>query len=427
MKFPLLHSLKMSLAGLCLLAAPLARGCGVDWTVPSNHFEGVNAQGYVSYWEKVGEVDFGAQNGDPFKLPLIIGFRSDFETVSPYLGKGWILGLLESRIVQVEENRFLMTQPDGWQRWFWREKPGETTLKGQGNWMAEIKGNTISAWADCGWRLDYVKGKIVAITTPKNRKLEFDYNGNAVVAVRENGVTRLAVETDAAGNPSALVFNGKRLEIAQGEKPRVQVIAGQNVVGGMDRSLKKLAGSQGPSDHFEFAVNPKLQPTLKITSNAGTERLITWDPATKLITADGVWTYEVIQTKSSHQCSAIAREGTEGRQFWHQQNDIGKETETLLNGTTRVTWRFVGQSSLAGRIRKIEETSGVPPNRESRTSKWIYDERGQLLSIRHSDGSIISYQYDNKGRFLQAKKDDTLIWERRYSSNGTLIYEMLNK
>jgi hypothetical protein len=195
----------MFLAWVALAAS--AFGCGLDWNLPTNHFDGVNEQGYVAYWEKVGDVDFG----DDLKLPLVIGFRSNKENgaPSPYLGAGWILPLLESNFVQTGENSFVMMQPDGWNNLFLRRD--DTTLNGSAGWMAEIKGNTITAWAKCGWKLEFFKGHIVSMTTPKNRKFEFVYSGSVVTAVRENGVAKLTAEQESTGKVKALLFNGKRI------------------------------------------------------------------------------------------------------------------------------------------------------------------------------------------------------------------------
>ncbi|HEX4141806.1 MAG TPA: hypothetical protein VHY09_15770, partial [Candidatus Methylacidiphilales bacterium] len=77
-----------------------ALGCGLDWTLPQAHFEGVEEHGYVAYWEKIGEIELG----DGVVLPVHIGFNSHREASSPVLGKGWIVALLESHVEPIDEN-----------------------------------------------------------------------------------------------------------------------------------------------------------------------------------------------------------------------------------------------------------------------------------------------------------------------------------
>src|SRR5689334_19404920 len=118
-----------------------ATGCGLKWRLPKDHFNGVNESGSVSYWEQVGELDLS----DGLKIPLVIGFESSRESVSPYLGHGWILALLDSNIVQTDENNFKMTLPDGYTLSFARERQAPSLLSGQAGWKAEIKNQTITA------------------------------------------------------------------------------------------------------------------------------------------------------------------------------------------------------------------------------------------------------------------------------------------
>src|SRR5438045_3848946 len=84
-------------APLCVLSldAP-ASACGINWRIPTTYFENVDEKGYACYSERVAEIDLGGG----LKLPLIVNFQSERESISPYLGKGWVLALFESRIVQ---------------------------------------------------------------------------------------------------------------------------------------------------------------------------------------------------------------------------------------------------------------------------------------------------------------------------------------
>lgn len=69
-----MKNLGLALAVLWFVFAtsmPSANACGVDWQVPTNHFDSVNEMGEFSYWRQIGQVDFG----NDLKVPLIIGFK----------------------------------------------------------------------------------------------------------------------------------------------------------------------------------------------------------------------------------------------------------------------------------------------------------------------------------------------------------------
>ncbi len=373
--------------------------CGLDWSPPTNHFDGVDEQGYVEYWEKVADVDFG----DGLKLPMEIGFRSHYENgaPSPYLGAGWVIPLLEANFVQTGENSFEMLQPDGWTNLFLRKDT--TTLNGSAGWMAQINGDTITAWARCGWKIQFYKGHIVSMTTPKNRTFEFVYSGDMVTAIRENGATRLGVEQDTHEKVMALVFDNRRLEITKDQKPRVQKIAGQNLLAGMDESLKSISPSVGPDKTFEFAVSDKIQPTLKITSDTVKDRLFTWDPSTK----------KIVNGPSAN--AAIRRaNGIKQSEYWFHDDLKGCETTETIDGSQTIRKWFVGGAP-SGMFRSSETyLNGSLIGFE----KCSYDYDGTLLRVTRKN-SVINYSH---GKPITVFRDGKLVWQVNYDKNGLVTY-----
>lgn len=372
--------------GLAFLSRPdlASYGCGIDWNVPVTHFEGVDSRGHVCYSEQIAELDLG----DDLRLPLIINFRSDRENNSPYLGKGWILALLDSSFVQTGENAFQMIQPDGWVRPFYRGKTSDSVLDGGPGWKAEIQGNTIVAWAGCGWKLTYTKGKLTRINTPKSRELELIYSAGKVTELREKGATKLTVEFDPVnGEARALIFGAKRLEIALAERPRVQVVAGQNVVAGMDSSLRRVSSpAEGVAQEFEFAVNDKVQPTLKVHGKNASERAFVWNPATKLIIADAGWSYQIISSQGLvGSNAAIERVNPRGQsEYWLLDGQKGQEITQGVDGVKTIRSWFVS-GVLAGRQREIKK---IENGAERITYQATYDEKGTLLRFRDDDAFV---------------------------------------
>lgn len=141
------------------------------------------------------------------------------------------MALLESNIVQIDERKFLLTQPDGISRQFWRKTPNDALLQGQGGWKGEIKGNSIALWAECGWKFTFVDGKNTSITTPKNRTLTLIQTSGKTSEIRENGKSVLKVNFDpASGFAKELRYGSNLVGLEMGEKPRVDVIQGLPVI-----------------------------------------------------------------------------------------------------------------------------------------------------------------------------------------------------
>jgi len=414
-----------------VLCSGWAGACGINWQKPSNHFDGVNERGFLSYWDEVAELDLG--NG--FKVPLIVNFRSNRDAVSPYGGYGWLVPLLESSVVQLEENRFMLVQPDGWNRYFGRRNSADTTLMGDGGWAAELKGNIFTAWASCGWKLVFANGKISSMVSPDNRRFDWVRSGDRVTEIREGGATRLTVKWNEANEMSAIEANGQQIAFGRGDKPRIQNTAGQNVVAAIDRTLTQINLPGGISRAYAFGVDEKLNPTFK----AG-ERLLAWNPATKLALSDSGWTYQITPDPDGGY-AAIGRGNSKGqKQYWFNNRAKGVEITQGLDGVRRTATSFVS-GKLAGKLRKISETrDGLATD----IYQASYDETGRLMrevlpnqetTYEYKEGDkVVQTAVDTSGRkteswieknadgsYVEVIKSDFLKTSRFYDKSGNLL------
>ncbi|MCC7518015.1 MAG: RHS repeat protein [Verrucomicrobiae bacterium] len=404
----------MALAGGFLVAAAIASfGCGVDWTLPKDHFDGVNERGFVSWWGQLGTLDLG----DGVQLPLVAGFQSDRDWSSPVLGKGWILALLDSSLMAIDEKTFILVKPDGWSHDFYRDRKNPSVLDG-GSWKGETKDNTATLWASCGWKLVYEKGKLASITTPKNRTLQWMRGGDGSVReIREGGQTHLAVEVNPSkGVDRALVFNGQRVDITWGDRLRVGAdgmdravvriaLGGASTSGASVPSLPAIAsvtaGRSSPAPlSFSYGFDAKRHPTLTVSREGESPRVLAWDRFTRLIVSDGEWTYDIKPGNKPVVNAAIGRKNAQRQtEFWHEESEKGREVVIDQNGVTRTTTRFV-HGPLSGKLRKIEEAS----NGITRVVQQIsYDEKGRVLRSIDAQGSVEIFTYDQSGRRVSSR------------------------
>ena len=368
------------------LLASSVFGCGIGWTEPKSHFEGVDYQGHVMQVEKLGDLDAGKG----LFLPIFAVFTSHSGNNSPYAGHGWTVPLLESRMLQVDENGFKLDQPDGWFRMFGRDKNNPTILNGQGGWKAEIRGDTITAWADCGSKLVFNKGRLVSMQL-KERKFDFLYEGNRVSEIREGNLPVLRVEKEAiTGEVTGFrLADNRQIGLERSQRPRVQVINNQNLVGGMDQGLSKITQADGSVRTIEYGVDDKLNPTMKLG-----DRLIVWNPASKKIVKDGDWTYDIKPGAGPFDNAAIGRRNAKNQsEFWHRDGAKGEEIVQGIDGIKSVTTWFTS-GYLAGAIRKKEEISRGAGRLVFLAS---YDESGKLIRETMSNGDINRIYYDEKG------------------------------
>ena len=354
------------------------RACGIDWSVPRNHFNGVDEFGHVSIVDSLGTLDLG----DGLRFPIYMIFNSGWQSSSPYLGQGWMVPLLESKIVQIDDNTFQLWQPDGRYQFMGRDKETNTILHGQAGWAAEINGDTITAWVECGWRLIYHQGKLTSMITPANRKLDLVHEDGQVIAIQEKGMTVLKVETDTQnGMVKGLTFNDKTVGIEQGSKPIIEQLTGKNVISGMAKSLSKLTLPNGTNKNYDFKINDNLEPSLKIDS----QRCLTWDPVTGQIKTDGDWVYQIGQRSGSETGISITRINGMGKKEGFRQDELS-ESAINISGTGYSYFKTWFASGLLGN--KVRELKQTLLNGGILDAKYVYDENGHLLRV--------NILYDNK-------------------------------
>ena len=387
-------------------AISTAIACGLDWSFPTNYFDGVDDRGHVAYWETIGEVDCG----EGLRLPLYVNYNSgrDVGVASPYLGQGWMLPLQESNFVQEGEDRFVMTQPDGLKNLFLRAEPNGTILNGSAGWKGEIKGDTITAWASCGWKIVFSNGHITSMWTPESRRLDWVYQGGRISELREGNIVRLKVAYNSDGRVTGLDMPaGKNIIISQSKKPRIQTVGAQNMLIGIDSSLSEVLLPDGEKHDFIFGTDEKLFPTLKVVWQNGKQSTmlndernkITWDPTSKHIIRDKTWQYNVAAATQIGDTATISRHNLQNQtEQWDVNDRNGQKTVQTVGGPVITYTRFVSGGPLIGKMRKITE-KGLTDNSPVTVFQPSYDDKGRLLRA-YDHGVTRIFNYDAEGALI---------------------------
>ena len=393
-----------------------AYACGIDWNLPKNHFDGVNEFGFVSIWENIGEID----TGDGLVLPLNINFRSDRNTSSSTLGAGWHLALLDSNIVQIDERTFMMFDPAGPFRLFWRDAKNPNILGGQAGWKAEIRGDTITAWADCGGiKLVFNKGRIASMQV-KDKTFTYDYQNGQISKLREGNTPILKVERAPVSDEvtGLTLANNQKIEIKLGERPRVQTIQGKNLVVAKDLSLASISTEsqeQAQMRGFEYGVDDRIQPTLTVKETGSTDRKVVWNPGNMLISRDGEWSYDIKPGAGAFDNAAIGRKNAKNQsEFWHRDNAKGEEIVQGIDGSKKVTTRFTS-GILVGKVKRISEDGN---------EKYFaaYDEQGRFLREKIG-GNLTEYSYDGARLYLIKSSKKNVRFEPKPNGNVLVTVE----
>ncbi len=419
-----IQTILLSALAVAASSAVSLAGCGGSFDVPKDHFDGVDAFGYVSYWDKIADIDIGEDT----PLPLVIGFKSNRETSSPYLGHGWVMPLLDSYMIQTGDNTFEIMKPTGYTSGFGRDPKIPTTIGGVKGWKGEIGSNTIKVWAPCGWSLTYALGRLTEMGTPKGKRVivKRDQAGQ-VEDVTMDGKVLVKVVKGLGGKVEALEIEGKKYAIALGEKPRIQNVQGNNLIVGKDLSVARILSGSTSTDlirEFTYALDRNLQPTMTVKRAGHRERDIVWSAANRLVSRDGNWIYNVKSGAGPSDNSAIERmNGNNQTEFWHLDAQNGVETVRSMDGTQKIK-RWFTSGKLNGKPRSVTSVKGA---KETVMRSWSYDENGALIRfyIQMNSPHIFTYKYNEAGKQSEVFVDGKLHIQKFYDEQGRLVKKTL--
>jgi hypothetical protein len=414
------HPLKVMLACAVaiLLLSSEAHACG-DWSLPQNHFEGVNSTGFVDLWEQIGTLDLGE-----VKVPVNIGFQTYLPYVSKELGAGWILPLLDANIVQRDEGTFDMVQPDGWIALFRRDGSNPNILHGSGGMLAEIQGSTITVNSTCGsgWKMVFTQGKLTTLSKGKHTlSIERDALGRGV-AIRDGITPVMRLEQDqATGLAKSIQIGAQKYQLAYDGKPRIENVGGQNLVGGVEPSLHEITYPQemgGKKETYDFALTEKMLPELKITDTEGKERMIVWGLDGRML-QDGEWSYKITPSRDAGANAAIERTNAQKQmEYWFKDDPNGKETTVALDGSkTERSWFTSGV--LSGKTRKIVR---YKTNNNDLPIYYIssYDESGNIIKQVDTEIGTVLNEYESNKLISTSYMYKNQITKKVMWSNGKM-------
>jgi hypothetical protein len=350
--------------------------CSLDWSMPQHHFDNVHDDGWVSYWEHVFSINLHSGGS----LPVFLNFRSDRDALSPYVGYGWMIPLLESRFIQTSENGFEMIQPDGWIRPFGRRNSRENILTGVGGWKAEVKGDLLIAAAECGWRMTFRNGRLVSFIGPSIPEVTYIFEHNKVAEIRQAGYCLLKIVYDSQSNLiSKLETPSSTLSLDYALKPRFGSSAHYL---GVDRSLSLISEAGLKRFVFEYGPSPseKDSPYINVKAFRGQDYTFTWNRETKFVEQAGPYLYSITMTPVRREIHRRHRDGSSDS--WIR---AGNGTEICSqNGVTRT----IEREPRGGAIRSIKEKRGAE---EKIIYHAIFDEGLNRLQ-ENRDGTSIVYQ-----------------------------------
>lgn len=377
--------------------ARVALGCGLDWSEPRGRMEGCNNQGYVFVAEKLAEVTIPGETG---AVPIWATFDSSRRMASPFAGMSWRIPFFEPALIQLTEDEFHLYEIGGWRRLFRRDAKNRDILNGAGDWKGQISKDKdkITVWATCGWRMDFVKGKITQIKTQRDKTLLYNYTKGRLASITCDGKTLVSIDpVEKPEGKLTILIEGRRYTLEKSKRPSIRREKDSYLVSGNTPCFHQWSGEKDSSRTFSYGVNDKSTPSMTITETGKPETIINWHPETQRITRYGEWQYEVKPSGSSLGNAQIGRTNPQGlTEYWFHDQAKGKEIVRGGNGVTQImTWFTSGAAAGSVRSKEVQQ-EGV-----TNITKYAYDENGGMRR-KQSDGQRLTYM---KGGLIESIHD----------------------
>jgi hypothetical protein len=369
---------------ICLAAGELWAGCGFSWDVGSGVFPGITSDGFVQLWVEGGKLKVAPN----VTVPLWLCFESKF-TGPGVIGSGWKVPLIDSTIVQTDENTFRLILPDRQTVSLRRESRTPNVLDG-GSWKGTISGSNITVQTACGWKITYTAGKISSFDGSSGEHLSFLYEQGQCSAIRANGGNILHIERASAKDDTqiALVFDGAPEKTLLTLEPRALLasVKGQFLITGMAQAVTAINTAQGEKYRCEYKPDLGGREEMTYVEGEGEPRRFTWSaPSGRVQWADG-FRYQVdvgLLAKSGFGIERTAEGGKISElNSWDPETGVRKLRDSSGNLTT--SYLFMS-GAMKGQVRKVTRTT--PDGKESVQESRRYDDLGRLIGLQTAGSS----------------------------------------
>jgi hypothetical protein len=352
-----------------------------------------------AYWESWGDIRVSKNHS----VPIIIGFSPiPNQHHSLILGGGWTFALLDSRMFPTGRTTYELRYPNGEGEIFRKTK--KNNQLSAGGWLAEIKGDVITAKSSCGWTLTTNTGRLQHFRTPDGVLVEFQLDERGTHRILAGGKPVLTLRPDRDRQTAEKTYHlnlpdqKKHGIIKLVTKDQIEVLSSFQWDGEVEKKYDLKTG--------ELTVTGMKHPS---------KRFFQWDTNNGFLKKDGDWEYSFV-TISGIRCGRIHYpDGT----FLIHGSSADKSIIIEKSNTSSNIWKkevFGGYGILHGKTknRYLIEADG----RETLVEKCLYNEHGML--VRHLD--------EGKWYIRSADKEErkdavtgALVWMKKKDAKGRVI------
>ena len=342
------------------------------------------------------------------RITLHVRFNSSSTNRSPYAGLGWSLPFLESKIFQLNDNLYILYMPDGYIRYFVRDKKNKNRLWGRNRWKADIDDEIIVV-SKGTMELTFKKGSLLKLKD-QSYNLVFQYKDGRVEKIFERGKCILQIKSEDIPVKKIVLesFDNQKIELEMTTRPYYLPIK-KRLKKITVPSLSKITTSEKFVFNFEYSIENDTTYLLKCSDGT-----LGWDIKTNLAKRIDNNHYKITPAPIDN-CSASIEETYKTgsvKAFWQKNDATGKEIVEYY-GVRQIESYFIS-GILKGKKKRSEQHY---QGKLLRHYDYSYDDKGRLIRIHGKDLDLI-HIYDQDKLAVSIKNGKI---KKSYTDNAFLL------
>jgi len=330
------------------------------------------------------------------------------------LGVGWWVPVLESSVVQIDENTIRLSTLGGESIFLSLVEPGVYESRG---WRVDLtEGNVVKAVGPGGWTYAYRDGLIRKAVPPKGESIEWSYDlkGRGPEKISRGGIDLVIVRFGEEGKAKVIeVSGGPRFDFTFGDYPILSesgaIVDLRPAMSGFVQGVEN-AGASGLFQNNVTLETDSESSTVYVmhcdTPIIGKDR-ISWSVDGRLL-SDLNGNYKF--TKVTPGRGYIIKKECVGGVAESYEWDPGKFLQTYINGHQKVVTSFVGVEGASFlKKQKIEDYSA---DRLVNVKRNLFSESGGLLRTTEENvltGKVRVSEFDEEGELKTIEEDGKVV------------------
>lgn len=369
--------IQFSIISAILMGISSASALPVDLSIPSGGIGPTSADGFAEHWLEVGDFDFGDGLALPLRLHFDTSRTGNVTDFSPK-GYGWRAPALHAGIVAKTIDSIRIMLPCG--KVLPMQKGGGRFSTPDGEWTAIFRNRHLIVSREDGWELEYHEGGLlVRLRTDSGRTLIWERaQDGKLLSIGEQVTSSKPGQkpTTAPGTVGLKVARDPATGLVTGFEVNTPFGVRSTTLGyDAQKRLSSVTLPDSSSETYGYSEDAERNSAISITSRDLVQKTLSWNPSTKRLVSDGIWSYKYELIGKAIRTTRTGP-GGETESYFDDSQNTGRVEFVAADGTTTIRQKLTSGPA-KGKIDTITRIYAGNPD-PIVTYHAGYDDKGNL-------------------------------------------------